>query len=60
MMGERQAAGVCGAAIERARWARRGAIEFQRENERGTAYLLMWLLGLPLGIILALAPGSGR
>jgi hypothetical protein len=60
MMSERRAAGVCGAVIERARWARRGAIEFQREHERGAAYLLTWMLGLPLGIIPALAPGIGR
>ena len=60
MMGERQAAGVCGAVIGRARRAGRDAIDFQRRNEGGTAYLLMWALGLPLGIILALAAGIGR
>ena len=46
MMGERQAAGVCSAVIEGARRARSSAIEFRDENERGTAYLLMWVLGL--------------
>ena len=60
MMGERQAAGVCGALIQRARRAGRGASEFRHEHERGTAYLLMWVLGLPLGIILASAVGTGR
>jgi len=56
MMGERQAE-VCGALIQR---ARRDAIGWQQEHERDTAYLLMWTLGLPLGIILASAAGTGR
>ena len=52
MMREWQAARVCGALIERAQRARRDTIGFQRRNEGGTAYLLMWVLGLPLGMIL--------
>ena len=58
MIGERRAAAVRGAVIGRARRARRGAIEFQRRNEGGTAYLLMWALGLPLGMILLWPPDS--
>jgi hypothetical protein len=54
MIGERQAR-VCGARIGR---AGRDAIEFQRRNEVGTAYLLMWTLGLPLGMILLWPPDS--
>ena len=52
MMSDWQAAGVCGALIERTQRARRDAIAFQHRNEGGTAYLQMWVLGLPLGMIL--------
>ena len=52
MMRDWPAAGVCGALIERAQRARRDAIAFQRRKEGGTAYLQMWVLGLPLGMIL--------
>ena len=58
MMSGWQAAGVCGALIGRARRARRDAIAFQRRNEGGAAYLLMWVLGLPLGMILLWPPDS--
>ena len=64
MMREWQAAGVCGALIERVQRARQDAIAFQRRNEGRAAYLLMWVLGLPLGMLLlgprdSLTVGSG-
>jgi hypothetical protein len=58
MMSEWRAAGVRGALLERARRARRDAIAFQRRDEGGTAYLLMWVLGLPPGMILLWPPDS--